>query len=146
VQKADFDRLLKVAPWSRSTHFVVHHVPNSPWARRRARPDPQAPDLSTILEQAGAGSVDKSAAMSPPPRARWLGCTVPKRLARRAVTRSLLKRAIRSAFDDHASRLPFGLWLVRLRSGFVSPDFVSAGSTALARAARAELDLLLVSR
>ena len=77
------------------------------------------------------------------PAGRWMGCVVPKRHARRAVTRSLLKRQIRASLERHAEQLPFGLWLVRLRAGFSATEFVSARSLALAQAARAELDGLL---
>jgi ribonuclease P protein component len=73
----------------------------------------------------------------------WLGCVVPKRHARRAVTRTLLKRQIRVAFECHAGRLPHGLWLVRLRAPFSPAEFVSARSALLAAAARDELDRLL---
>jgi ribonuclease P protein component len=68
---------------------------------------------------------------------------VPKRHARRAVTRNLLKRQARSAFQRHGSRLPAGLWLLRLHAPFSKTEFVSAGSPLLARAARSELDALL---
>jgi ribonuclease P protein component len=71
------------------------------------------------------------------------GCVVPKRHARRAVTRNLLKRQIRAAFHRHAAGLPVGLWLVRLRAGFSTAEFVSARSAALAAAVRQELDGLL---
>ena len=77
------------------------------------------------------------------PEGRWIGCVVPKRHARRAVTRSLLKRQIRGAFCRHAGALPVGMWLVRLRAPFASSEFVSARSAALAAAARDELDRLL---
>ena len=73
----------------------------------------------------------------------WIGCVVPKRHARRAVTRNLLKRQIRGSFERHAAALPTGLWLVRLRAGFPLTDFVSARSAALALAVRCELDGLL---
>ena len=84
--------------------------------------------------------------MDNPPGAHWLGCVVPKRHAKRAVTRSLLKRAMRNAFGDQAERLPCGLWLVRLRSGFAAASFTSARSPALAAAASAELAMLLAPR
>ena len=80
------------------------------------------------------------------PGRHWIGAVVPKRHARRAVTRSLLKRQIRGAFERHAAALPLGQWLVRLRAPFAPRQFVSARSTALAEAARGELDLLLSSR
>jgi ribonuclease P protein component len=76
------------------------------------------------------------------PAACWLGCVVPKRHARRAVTRSLLKRQVRGAFERHEAGLPLGLWLVRLRQGFGIAEFPSARSAALQQAARAELDQL----
>jgi ribonuclease P protein component len=76
----------------------------------------------------------------------YFGTVVPKRHARRAVTRNLLKRQIRGAFDRHAPGLPAGLWLVRLRGAFAVADFVSARSAALALAVRAELDGLLGPR
>jgi ribonuclease P protein component len=82
----------------------------------------------------------QTAAPESAPRA-WLGCVVPKRHARRAVTRTLLKRQIRSAAA--AVSLPSGLWVIRLRAGFDRAAFPSAASEALARAARAELDALL---
>jgi ribonuclease P protein component len=75
----------------------------------------------------------------------WLGAVLPKRLARRAVTRNLLRRQIRAALQRHQASLPGGLWLVRLRQGFARTEFVSAASDALRRAARAELDQALTS-
>jgi ribonuclease P protein component len=42
---------------------------------------------------------------------------VPKRQARRAVTRNLLKRQMRECFHRHAATLPKGLWLLRLARG-----------------------------
>ena len=71
---------------------------------------------------------------------------MPKRHARRAVTRSLLKRQLRSAFERHAAGLPAGLWLLRLRQPFAVADFPSAASAALASAVRSELDGLLAPR
>jgi ribonuclease P protein component len=73
----------------------------------------------------------------------WLGCLVPKRQARRAVTRNLVKRQMREGFRRHATGLPPGLWLLRLHAGFARADFPSARSPALARALRSELDGLL---
>ena len=68
---------------------------------------------------------------------------VPKRHARRAVTRTLLKRQIRSAMERHAAGLPGGLFVVRLKSPFDRKLYPSAASRPLRDAARAELDLLL---
>ena len=72
----------------------------------------------------------------------WAGMVVPKRHARRAVTRSLLKRQIRAAFCRQM-RLPGGLWVVRLRAPFDRAQFTSPASEALRTAACAELAVLL---
>jgi ribonuclease P protein component len=73
----------------------------------------------------------------------WVGAVVPKRHAKRAVTRSLLKRQIYAAAERHRERLAPGLWIVRLRSPFDRAQFASAASDVLRRGARAELEALL---
>ena len=77
-----------------------------------------------------------------PVRDHWLGCVVPKRHARRAVTRNLLKRRIRLAMARHLQALAPGLWLVRLRAPFGREKFPSAASAALQAAADSELEQL----
>jgi ribonuclease P protein component len=88
------------------------------------------------------------AAVEAPLQGCWLGGVVPKRHARRAVTRSLLKRQIRAAFVAQATAaslpLPAGLWVVRLRAPFDVKQFPSASSEALRAAARDELAQLLL--
>jgi ribonuclease P protein component len=61
------------------------------------------------------------------------------------VTRSLLKRQIRSVVIGHAAALTDGLWVVRLRAPFDRATFVSAASDRLKHTARAELEQLLMS-
>ena len=75
----------------------------------------------------------------------WLGAVVPKRHARRSVTRSLLKRQIRAAVSDHAAALGGGLWVVRLRAPFDRARFASAASDELKRVVRSELEGLIGS-
>jgi ribonuclease P protein component len=133
VKPADFERVLKAAQRSRSPHFAVHHLA----ARPAARAKPVVPELST------AGAPSKSAAVDDSPQACWLGAVVPKRHARRAVTRSLLKRQIRDAVARHAEQLPHGLWVVRLCAPFDPRQYPSAASNALRQAARSELDAVL---
>ena len=67
---------------------------------------------------------------------------VPKRHAKRSVTRQLLKRQIRAAFAERPG-MPPGLWVVRLRSPVDRQKFPSAASDALRSAVRAELAQLL---
>jgi len=135
--KADFVRLLEASAKERSAHFAVHHLASEPSSPARRPANAKTSKLSTDDEQVRPQHVDNL------PDAVWIGCVVPKRHARRSVTRSLLKRQIRSAIERHAGVLPQGLWLVRLRSAFAPKLFVSAASSALADAARRELDGLL---
>lgn len=72
----------------------------------------------------------------------WLGTVVPKRHARRAVTRNLLKRQMRAAMQAHGAQLPPGLWVLRLKQPFDRKSFVSASSEALRIAVRDELAVL----
>ena len=137
VHKADFVRLLNVSAKERSTHFAVHHLAIAPLPPARRLADAESPKLSTDDEQVLPQDVDNS------PDALWIGCVVPKRHARRSVTRSLLKRQIRNALQRHAGALPRGQWLIRLRSAFAPKLFVSAASLALADTIRRELDALL---
>ena len=84
---------------------------------------------------------DLSAAGSGQAR-RWLGAVVPKRHARRAVTRSLLKRQIYAAAERHRAGLGEGVWIVRLRAPFDRTQFASAASAALKMSVRTELESL----
>lgn len=137
VNKADFERLLAARWRARSAHFALHHVSAAPTVAKWQPKSSTPPDLSTALAPAVNKLVDNLLDQV------WFGCVVPKRHARRAVTRNLLKRQMRSAFQRHGDSLAGGLWLVRLRSSFAVAEFVSARSTALASAARGELDGLL---
>jgi ribonuclease P protein component len=73
----------------------------------------------------------------------WLGAMVPKRWARRAVTRNAIKRQIYSVSALPHAGLPRAAHVVRLKSAFDRKEFVSASSERLKRAVRAELELLL---
>jgi ribonuclease P protein component len=136
VHKVDFERVLAIPPKSRSAHFVVHHVATGPSAPQFRRRKTDESELSTVDAPLGATPVDKS------PAGHWLGCVIPKRHARRSVTRNLLRRQIRSAMLSHAAQLDAGLWLVRLRAPFAREKYPSAASDALRAAAFDELSQL----
>lgn len=72
----------------------------------------------------------------------WIGAVVPKRWARRAVTRNTLKRQIYTVAQDFADQLTVAAHIVRLRAGFDRQQFPSATSAPLKRAVRAELQQL----
>jgi ribonuclease P protein component len=168
VRSADFERVLGTPSRARSAHFAVHHLAASPSLPKRrpakgpvdlstgdAPIHPQAVDESCDAPDAAASSaalsipddashrgaaltVETSPEVPAAPQGAWLGYVVPKRHAKRAVTRVLLKRQIRAVFDD-LGELPPGLWVVRLRMPFDRKQFPSASSDALRAAARAEL-------
>ena len=72
----------------------------------------------------------------------WLGAMVPKRWARRAVTRNAIKRQIYSVSAQFSDRLLMAAHVVRLRTGFDRKQFPSATSEPLKRAVRQELEQL----
>lgn len=144
VQSTDFERVLGIRRRAATTHFAVHHLPGEPEPRHGDHATGVVPGkLSTFLEPAVELPVDDSPARGRVTGTAWIGVVVPKRHARRAVTRSLLKRQIYSAVERHHDRLGPGLWIVRLRSPFDRARFPSAASAALRHDARAELESLL---
>jgi len=72
----------------------------------------------------------------------WMGAMVPKRWARRAVTRNAIKRQIYNVSATFEPRLRVAAHVVRLRSGFDKSRFISATSDVLKAAVRAELEQL----
>ncbi len=91
---------------------------------------------------AGAGACGADKASSPSlfgVQDVWMGAMVPKRWARRAVTRNAIKRQIYGLAAEHALRLPVAAHVVRLRAAFDRKHFISATSEPLRRAVRAEL-------
>jgi ribonuclease P protein component len=68
---------------------------------------------------------------------------VPKRHARRSVTRTLVKREMRSGVGNVSAALPPGDWVVRLRAPFDPKRYLSARSEALLHEVRAELAQLI---
>lgn len=115
-QREQFDAVLSRSPTSRTMHFALHFLSNSP-----------AGGFAEVF----------------PLGERWLGVLVPKRWAKRAVTRNLIRRQIYEAGRAMAERLPTGAMVLRLRSGFSRDQFPSAHSPALKRQVRQELDQLL---
>ncbi len=80
-----------------------------------------------------------------PASAWWLGLVVPKRHARRSVTRGLLKRQMRVIAEGHRGSLARGQWLIRLRAPFDPGRYPSAASQALRDDAREELERVFKS-
>lgn len=152
LQAADFKRLLAVPPRARSAHFVVHHLRGEPLGARSpfslsvpARSLPAQAGLSTDDPRILSEPVDKF--LNQPPNQAWVGVVIPKKQAKRAVTRNLMRRQIKAVSDrvlaPSATSQAAGLWLVRLKQGFATAEFPSASSPALRQAVRQELDEVL---
>jgi ribonuclease P protein component len=71
-----------------------------------------------------------------------MGALIPKRWAKRAVTRNAIRRQIYAVSQDVSPPLPVAAHVVRLRTGFDRKQFESATSDALKRAVRGELQEL----
>lgn len=69
----------------------------------------------------------------------WVGVIIPKRWARRAVTRNTIRRQIYELARAAQGSLPRAAMVVRLRSEFSRKRFISATSDVLKAAVRAEL-------
>ncbi len=113
---------------SRTPHFVLHRGPL----------DAKSP----LPGSAGPGAEPRAKALFAVQDEPWMGAVVPKRWARRAVTRNGIKRQIYNvslAFED---RLSPAAHVVRLRTDFARKEFPSAWSEALKGVVRAELEAL----
>jgi ribonuclease P protein component len=116
TSKAQFQSVMAGAPVAKTAHFALH---------RSALDVPS--DVRSLF----------------PVTAAWVGVVLPKRWARRAVTRNAIRRQIHELSRLHAEALPQAAWVIRLRSEFSRKQFVSATSEPLKRAVRAELEQLL---
>ena len=111
--RPQFQAALAGATVAKTPHFVLHRL------------------------SLDAGAVEGPHALFAP-AGPWLGVLIPKRWAKRAVTRNAIRRQIYTTAPA-AEALPAAAHVVRLRSAFDPKQFVSASSDALKRAVRAEL-------
>ena len=116
--RPQFQAVLAGKTLARTPHFALHIA------------------VPTVVSQ--SESDDVGAALFPS-SGIWLGAMVPKRWAKRAVTRNAIKRQIYNVSAEFESSLQPTAHLVRLRSAFDRAHFVSATSEALKAAVRAEL-------
>jgi ribonuclease P protein component len=130
---ARFESVMAVRPIARSAHFMVHHLATKKLSTGNV------PPLSEAVDESVDNSVDNNAEMP----ALRLGLVVPKRHARRSVTRTLVKVQIRAGIRRHLDSLVAGDWVVRLRAPIDRKQFPSARSEMLAALLHAEIDALL---
>lgn len=163
----DFQRAM-AGPWlAKTPHFALHHLfepasrPNrhirAPGLSSAAEPEPYGPvdksfenpvdkPVDNATQAPTAAAWDATEPQGAPTQGVWAGYVVPKRHARRAVTRNLIRRQMRQVLaDQHGSvlGLPGGIWVVRLRHGFDRTQFPSAASESLKQAVRDELQQLM---
>ncbi|MDO4723636.1 MAG: ribonuclease P protein component [Comamonadaceae bacterium] len=124
--RQQFQAMLAQAPIARTAHFCLHRLPAS------ALPGPLGGAAPST-----AGAVEVGA---------WVGALVPKRWAKRAVTRNLIRRQVYAVALEHLRAAcsggaggqacptlpgppgPAGFaWLVRLRAGFHAPAAAGRG-------------------
>ena len=74
-----------------------------------------------------------------------MGALTPKRWAKRAVTRNMIRRQIHAVAREFEKELYPTAYVIRLRAGFAAPYFVGASSDILKKAVRSELQQLLGS-
>jgi len=128
--RPQFQAALAGGTVSRTAHFALHRLNlTAPKDTSLAQADQVGPAPSP--EQALFDLADV-----------WLGAMVPKRWARRAVTRNTIKRQIYNVSARFGDLLPMAAHVVRLRTGFDRKQFISATSEPLKLAVRLELEQL----
>lgn len=138
---ADFAQVLRRRHVASSEHFSLHGL-------MPALSESAKPELCTSPDRHWPPAVDDLPVYR-------VGVVVPKRLAKRAVTRNALKRQMYSALREaQALRAISGDWVLRLRSAWPrtvptqeagAQSFTSATSNAFKKDIRQELSLLLGS-
>jgi ribonuclease P protein component len=133
--RAQFEAAMAGGTVSRTAHFVLHRAPLP--EPRTVVPAPGTQEtLGPQLREHG-GKVLFAVRDQP-----WIGAMVPKRWAKRAVTRNGIKRQIYNVSEAFATGLPAAAHVVRLRSDFARATFPSAWSDALKVTVRSELQQL----
>jgi ribonuclease P protein component len=124
--RAQFQAVLAGATVSRTAHFALHRTGLDTQPPPAATPGPESNGPQALF------------AVSEP----WVGALIPKRWAKRAVTRNAIKRQIYAVSSDLEPQLTQAAHVVRLRSAFDRAKFPSATSDALKQAVRTELQQL----
>lgn len=123
--REQFQAVMAAGTVSRTAHFALHRCLSD------GVPAPAAKS-ATALSCVALGLH----------RGVWVGALIPKRWAKRSVTRNAIKRQIYSVAGVRESSLPQAAHVVRLRAAFDPRHFISASSEALKAAVRLELDQL----
>lgn len=134
--RAQFQAVLAGATVARSEHFALHR------SGLTSRNNLVA-ELRTPAPEAPAVSVNKISQPLFPVLDLWIGAMVPKRWAKRAVTRNAIKRQIYAVSADFSPKQRQAAFVVRLRRDFSRKVYLSASSTLLKQIVRVELAALM---
>ena len=118
--RAQFQAVLAGTVAARTPHFVLHRLPLPP-----VTGDQRTGDL--LFAEPNV----------------WVGAMLPKRWAKRSVTRHAIKRQIYNRPEWSADAFALHAHVIRLRSSFSTKTFPSAWSEPLRLAVREELALLM---
>jgi ribonuclease P protein component len=134
--RAQFQAVLAGSTVARSEHFALHRCGLS-------CTDTSVKDLDVVAGESNKDLNEISLRPLFPKMDLWLGAMVPKRWAKRAVTRNAIKRQIYTMSADFSPKLMPAAFVVRLRRDFSRKVYVSASSEALQQAVRVELAALM---
>lgn len=123
--REQFQAVMAAGTVSRTAHFALH----------RCSPGSVSAPAVESAAQPGCAVLGLN-------RGLWVGALIPKRWAKRSVTRNAIKRQIYAVAGLRAVSLPESAHVVRLRAAFDPRNFVSASSDALKAAVRVELQQL----
>jgi ribonuclease P protein component len=136
--RAQYEAAMAGGTVSRTPHFVLHRAPlAAPSASSKAAPPTTG--AAGAVAASGGGPATRARVLFPVADEPWVGAVVPKRWAKRAVTRNGIRRQIYDVSASCASRLPAVALVVRLRLDFARSEFPSAWSAALKSKVRGEL-------
>lgn len=126
--RAQFDAVLGHRALASTEHFALHRSD-------RLDASPEVAHQESHAAPAGAPFVGLKQSA--------IGAMVPKKWARKAVTRNLIRRQIYSLAEHQLPHLPALAYVVRLRRSFSAQRFLAASSVPLKNEVRAQLVLLL---
>lgn len=134
--RPQFQATMSAGTIARTPHFALHRMELAAEVTEMVVNPKTGPGSTDPQALFGVGAVRGQA---------WLGAMVPKRWAKRSVTRHTIKRQIYAVATDYEAALLRASYVVRLRSGFDRQQFVSATSEQLSAAVRQELQQLFAS-
>jgi ribonuclease P protein component len=127
--RAQFQAVLAGTTVARSEHFALHRS--------------SLPVQTLAAAESNSAELKASRPLFSPTDELWIGAMVPKRWAKRAVTRNAIKRQIYNVSAEFSPRQRPAAFVVRLRRDFSRKTFLSATSDHLKQAIRSELLALM---